>query len=44
MKHIMEYNQEKEKWTKIGVMKEARYMHGVSIVDFASYEKQCLEV
>ena len=44
MKHIMEYNQEKEKWTKIGEMTEGRRWHAVSVIDFAGYEKHCLEV
>ena len=39
--NILEYNQKDEQWTWIGSMKLARMWHGVSIVDFAGFEKHC---
>ena len=43
-KNILEYNLKNEKWTEIGTMKEGRYYHEVSIIDFADYEKYCTDV
>ena len=43
-KDILEYNQKDELWTKIGSINLARMWHGVSIIDFAGFEKHCLEV
>ena len=38
---ILEYDPETEEWTQIGTMREARYGHAVSVVDFRDYAEFC---
>ena len=40
---ILEYDPETEEWTQIGSMREARYSHAVSVVDFRDYADFCRE-
>ena len=40
---ILEYDPETEEWTQIGTMREARYSHAVSVVDFRDYADFCRE-
>ena len=40
-KEILEFNHETESWTVIGLMKEERLYHTVSVVPFEDYEKWC---
>ena len=38
---ILEFNQEKEEWNKIGSMKEARWGQGMAVVALKDYAAWC---
>ena len=39
--NILEYNPETEEWLDIGKMKEARYVHAVSLVSHEDFAQWC---
>ena len=39
--NILEFNQEKEEWKKIGSMKEARWGQGMAVVALKDYAAWC---
>ena len=38
---ILEYDPETKEWTKIGTMRESRYVHGMSVVYYSDYADFC---
>ena len=38
---ILEYDPETKKWTQISIMREARYGHAVSVVNYSDYADFC---
>ena len=38
---ILEYDPETKKWTQIGTMREARYGHRISVVNYSDYAEFC---
>ena len=38
---ILEYDPETKNWKQIGTMREARYDHAVTVVDFRDYANSC---
>ena len=41
MNNILEYDPETKKWTEVGTMKEARYGHAVSPVQYRDFGLYC---
>ena len=40
--NILEYNQETEEWQEVGVMKEPRFDHSVTVVSYEDYAEWCI--